>query len=108
MYERKVPNVAGNAADPITLEKGANGAFCHAGQLTGTAPEYAAVNYLNREFNAKFFMGFGSDLLNDKKGQRTGNPGKYKDNTLKATKYIGDTIMLWPEIRFDHSWDALG
>ena len=108
MYERQVPNVAGNVANPITPETGTDGAFCHPGQLTCTAPEYAAVNYLNREFNSKFFMGFRSDLLDDKKGQRTGIPGKYTENTLYATKYFGNTIMLRPEIRFDHSWDALG
>ena len=48
------------------------------------------------------------DLLNDKKGQRTGIPGKYTENTLYATKYIGNTIMLRPELRFDHSWGARG
>ena len=108
MYERQVPNVAGNVANPITPETGTDGAFCHAGQLTCTAPEYAVVNYVNREFNSKFFMGFRSDLLDDKKGQRTGIAGKYTENTLYATKYFGSTIMLRPEIRFDHSWDALG
>ena len=108
MYEREVPNVAGNVANPIAPETGTDGAFCHAGQLTCTAPEYAVVNYVNREFNSKFFMGFRSDLLDDKKGQRTGIPGKYTENTLYATKYIGSTIMLRPEVRFDHSWDALG
>jgi Putative beta-barrel porin-2, OmpL-like. bbp2 len=108
MYEREVPNVAGNVANPITPELGTDGASCAAGLLRCTAPEYAIVNYVNREFNSKFFMGFRTDLLNDKKGQRTGIPGKYTENTLYATKYIGNTIMLRPEVRFDHSWDALG
>src|ERR1700721_4180500 len=72
MYEREVPNVAGNVANPIAPETGTDGAFCHAGQLTCTAPEYAVVNYLNREFNSKFFMGSRSDLLDDKTGRRTG------------------------------------
>jgi hypothetical protein len=40
MYERQVPNVAGNVDNPITPELGANGAFCATGQLTCTAPEY--------------------------------------------------------------------
>jgi hypothetical protein len=108
MYERQVPNVAGNVANPITPETGTDGAFCASGGQTCTAPEYAIVNYVNREFNPKFFMGFRTDLLNDKKGQRTGIPGKYTENTLYATKYIGSTVMFRPEIRFDHSWDALG
>jgi|HubBroStandDraft_2_1064218.scaffolds.fasta_scaffold30175_1 hypothetical protein len=105
MYERDVPNVAGNVPNPITTEIGANGAFCKAGKLRCTAPEYAIVNYVNREINSKFFIGFRSDFLDDKKGQRTGFATKYTENTLYATKYIGTTIMLRPELRFDHSWD---
>jgi Putative beta-barrel porin-2, OmpL-like. bbp2 len=105
MYEREVPNVAGNVSNPVTPELGANGAFCKAGVLRCTAPEYAIVNYLNREINSKFMIGFRSDFLDDKKGQRTGFATKYTENTLYATKYIGSTIMLRPEIRFDHSWD---
>jgi hypothetical protein len=108
MYEREVPNVAGNVLKPVATETGANGAYCAPGQLRCTAPEYAFVNYVNREFNPKLFVGFRSDLLNDKKGQRTGIPGKYTENTLYATKYIGSTILLRPELRFDHSWDANG
>ena len=108
MYERDVPNVAGNVSNPITPELGANGAFCKSGVLRCTAPEYAIVNYLNREINSKFMIGFRSDFLDDKKGQRTGFATKYTENTLYATKYIGSTIMLRPEIRFDHSWDRLG
>jgi Putative beta-barrel porin-2, OmpL-like. bbp2 len=105
MYEREVPNVAGNVSSPIAPELGANGAFCKAGVLRCTAPEYAIVNYLNREINSKFMVGFRSDFLDDKKGQRTGFATKYTENTLYATRYIGSTIMLRPEIRFDHSWD---
>jgi hypothetical protein len=108
MYERAVPNVAGNVANPVPTELGANGAQCAADQLTCTAPEYAVVNYVNREVNSKLMIGFRSDLLNDKKGQRTGIAGKYTENTLYATKYFGSTVMLRPEIRFDHSWDRNG
>jgi hypothetical protein len=105
MYERDVPNVAGNVPNPITPELGANGAFCKVGMLRCTAPEYAIVNYINREINSKFMIGFRSDFLDDKKGQRTGFATKYTENTLYATRYIGTTIMLRPELRFDHSWD---
>ncbi|MGB2670641.1 MAG: outer membrane beta-barrel protein [Candidatus Acidiferrum sp.] len=105
MYERDVPNVAGNVANPIKPEIGANGAFCRLGVLRCTAPEYAIVNYINRDVSSKFMVGFRSDFLDDKKGQRTGFATKYTENTLYATKYIGNTIMLRPELRFDHSWD---
>ncbi|AEU38699.1 outer membrane beta-barrel protein [Granulicella mallensis] len=108
MYEREVPNVAGNVANPAPTELGANGAFCAPNEPSCNAPEYAVVNYINREVNSKLMFGFRSDFLDDKKGQRTGIAGKYTENTLYATKYIGSTIMLRPEIRFDHSWDRLG
>ena len=41
MYEREVPNVAGNVANPVPTELGANGAYCAAGELRCNAPEYA-------------------------------------------------------------------
>ncbi|HXJ14225.1 MAG TPA: outer membrane beta-barrel protein [Candidatus Limnocylindrales bacterium] len=105
MYEREVPNVAGNVANPITPEIGANGAICKSGVQRCTAPEYAIVNYINREVSSKFMIGFRSDFLDDKKGQRTGFATKYTENTFYMTRYIGSTIMLRPELRFDHSWD---
>jgi len=107
MYERDVPNVAGNVLNPIKPEVGANGAFCAAGQLRCTAPEYAIVNYLNRQVSSTLMFGFRSDFLDDKKGQRTGFATKYTENTFYVTKYIGTTVMFRPEIRFDHSWDLL-
>jgi hypothetical protein len=105
MYERDVPNVAGNVPDPVAIELGANGAICKPGVLRCTAPEYAVVNYINRDISSKWMVGFRSDFLNDKKGQRTGFATRYSENTLYATRYIGNTIMIRPEIRFDHSWD---
>jgi hypothetical protein len=104
-YERDVPNIAGNVANPIIPEVGATGAFCRPGVLRCTAPDYAIVNYLNREINFKLMVGFRSDLLDDKKGQRTGFATKYTENTLYAAKSIGSTVLLRPEIRLDHSWD---
>jgi hypothetical protein len=89
-------------------ETGANGAFCAAGQRSCLAPEYAAMNYLNYEVNSRLFLGLRSDFLNDKKGQRTGIAGKYTENTLYATKTFGTTVLLRPELRFDHSWDRPG
>lgn len=108
MYERDVPNVAHNVLNPLPPETGANGAFCAAGQLTCFAPEYAAMNYLNHEISPKLYIGMRSGFLNDKKGQRTGIAGKYTENTLYATKTFGTTVMVRPELRFDHSWDRPG
>jgi hypothetical protein len=108
MYERDVPNVAQNVLSPIPTETGANGAFCGAGQVACMAPAYAAMNYLSHTISSKLFVGMRNGFLNDKKGQRTGIPGKYTENTLYATKTFGTTVMLRSELRFDHSWDNLG
>jgi hypothetical protein len=105
MYERDVPNIAGNVDNPVPTETGANGAFCQPGQLRCTAPEYAVVNYVQKEFNSHLFMSFRSDFLDDKKGQRTGYATKYTENTLMFGKWIGNTVLFRPEIRFDRAWD---
>lgn len=101
MYERDVPRVGG----PIAPEPNANGALCRPGQSTCFAPEYAVVNYVNKQLSAHDFMSFRSDFLNDKKGQRTGINTKYTENTLMLSHWVGSTIQIRPEIRFDHAWD---
>lgn len=108
IYMLDVPNVAGNVANPIDLPKGYTGAYCAAGERSCYAPAYALVNYINREIDAKTMAGFRSDMLDDRKGQRTGIPGKYTENTIFLTRYIGSTVVLRPEVRFDHSWDRRG
>jgi hypothetical protein len=108
MYQRDVP--AGNpvAAPPITPEPGTDSAFCNPDQLRCTAPEYAVVNYINMELSVHRYISFRSDFLNDKKGQRTGVPTRYSENTFSFNQWIGSTIQIRPEIRFDRSWDRRG
>ena len=101
MYERDVPSVTGT----IKPQANSNGATCRAGLNTCLAPEYAIVNYLNRQLGAHDFVSFRSDFLNDKKGQRTGINTKYTENTLMLSHWVGTTIQVRPEIRFDHAWD---
>jgi Putative beta-barrel porin-2, OmpL-like. bbp2/Carboxypeptidase regulatory-like domain len=102
MYERDVPNVAG----PVPLEKGANGAFCLAGQLRCFAPEWAAQNYLEKQLSDKSYLSIRTDFLDDMKGQRTGFKTQYAEETLMWGHWVGSTILLRPEIRFDHSFQA--
>ena len=104
MYERDVPAVGG----PVAPEKGTTAAYCHAGQLRCTAPEYAIANYVQKELSPHDYLSFRSDLLNDKKGQRTGYQTRYSENTLSWNHWIGTTVQLRPEIRFDHAWDQPG
>ncbi len=106
MYERGVPAILPTGASGrIEPEPNANPAFCHPGQLRCTAPEYAAVNFLQDELNTHNFLSLRTDFLNDKKGQRTGTQTRYFEETLSWTHWIGTTLQLRPEIRFDHALD---
>jgi len=101
MYQRDVPSVNGT----LKPQANTNGATCLPGQQTCFAPEYAIVNYINKQLSAHDFVSFRSDLLNDKKGQRTGYNTKLTENTLMLSHWIGSTVQIRPEIRLDHAWD---
>jgi hypothetical protein len=101
MYERDVPSVSGT----IKPEANSNAATCRPGLERCLAPEYAFTNYLNKQLGPRDFASFRSDLLNDKKGQRTGVNTKYTENTLMLSHWIGSTVQIRPEIRLDHAWD---
>ncbi len=102
MYERDVPALGGS----VKPETGANGAHCLSGEQRCTAPEYAAVNFVQRELSAHDFLSFRSDFLNDKKGQRTGYATRYSENTIMWCHWIGTTVQIRPELRFERSWDS--
>jgi len=101
MYQRDVPSVFG----PLTPEKGTNGAFCEAGQIRCFAPEWAGVNYVEKQLSLKNYLSIRSDFLDDIKGQRTGIENRYTEATLMWGHWVGSTILLRPEIRFDHALD---
>lgn len=102
MYQREVPSVNG---PPSAIEKGTNGAKCFGTEARCLAPEYAAVNYINKEFGVHDYVSFRSDFLNDKKGQRTGYAGRYSEGTFSYNHWVGSTVQMRPEVRFDHAWD---
>jgi hypothetical protein len=47
-----------------------------------------------------------TDFLNDARGQRTGFKTRYVECDLSYTHWIGDTIELRPELRYEHSFDT--
>jgi hypothetical protein len=57
MYERDVPALGGT----IPPETGANAAHCLPGEQRCTAPEYAAVNFLQKELSPHDFLSFRLD-----------------------------------------------
>jgi len=105
MYERDVPNVSPMVTHPITPEPGTYGALCFTVAPRCTAPEYAWQNYIQKSFSPSFYLSFRSELMDDKKGQRTSFATKYTENTFAAVKWFGNTVLLRPELRFDRSWD---
>ena len=96
-----MPAVAG----AIQPEAGANAAHCITGVQRCTAPEYAIVNFLQKELSLHDFLSFRSDFLDDKKGQRTGYATRYSENTITWCHWIGTTIQIRPELRFERAWD---
>lgn len=105
MYERQVPNIAGNVANPIKPETGANGAFCSFGERTCFAPEAAVVNYVEYERNAHNYFSFRNEFVDDIKGQRTGYATKYSEHLISYGHWIGSTLLFRPEIRLEHSYN---
>ena len=101
MYERDVPALGGK----VQPEIGANAAYCPPGEQRCTAPEYAVVNFLQKELSAHDFLSFRSDFLDDKKGQRTGYATRYSENTLMWCHWMGTTVQIRPELRFERAWD---
>jgi hypothetical protein len=101
MYERDVPALGGG----IQPETGTNAAYCRPGEQRCTAPECAVVNFLQKELSPHDFLSFRSDFLDDKKGQRTGYATRYSENTIMWCHWIGTTVQIRPELRFERAWD---
>jgi hypothetical protein len=105
MYQRQVPNIAGNIANPAPLETGSNGAYCSFGERTCFAPEVAIVNYTEHEFNTHNYLSIRNEFVDDIKGQRTGYATKYSEHLIGYGHWIGSTVLFRPEIRLEHSYD---
>ncbi len=101
MYERDVPSTLG----PIAPEPNSYGALCHPGLARCLAPEYAAMIYLQGELSPHNLLSLRNEFLNDKRGQRTGVATRYTEHTLSWTHWIGSTIQIRPELRYDRAWD---
>ncbi len=104
MYERNVPNIAGNVANPVPTETGANGAHCSYGEQRCFAPETAVVNYVEREFNTHNYLSIRNEFVDDIKGQRTGYNTMYSEHLISYGHWIGSTVLFRPEIRLEHSY----
>ncbi|HSY11349.1 MAG TPA: outer membrane beta-barrel protein [Verrucomicrobiae bacterium] len=99
-YERDVPSIFG----PIPPQPNANGAYCAPGQIQCFAPEWAIVNYLQKEFSTHNYISIRNEVFDDSKGQRTGYKTTYSENAFAYGHWIGSTVVLRPELRFEHAY----
>ena len=110
MWENHVPNVnpAGAPAGAAALlETNANGAWCdRPQQLTCRAPEQAVVNYVEKQFSKHDYMTIRNEFFDDAKGQRSGFKTKYSEHLLGWGHWIGTTILVRPELRYERSYDV--
>jgi hypothetical protein len=105
-YESQTPNVLNPAASSL-LETNANGAVCATAiQLTCFAPEWAVVNYVGKELNKRNYFTIRNEYMNDMRGQRTGFKTKYTEHLIGWGHWIGTTVLLRPELRFERSYDV--
>lgn len=106
MWEKSVPNVNNPNATPL-LVTGANGAICNSpSELQCYAPEWAIVNYLEKQFSTKDYLSIRNEYFNDIKGQRTGFRAQYSEHLIGWGHWIGSTVLFRPELRFEHAYDA--
>jgi hypothetical protein len=105
MWEDRVPNLNNPAAKPLLIN-GANGAFCNiATELTCFASETAVVNYFVKQISEKDYLTIRNEFFDDMKGQRTGTKTRYSEHLVGWGHWIGTTILLRPELRFERSYD---
>jgi Putative beta-barrel porin-2, OmpL-like. bbp2 len=105
MWEKNVPNVNNPNAASLLIT-GANGAICNSVEdLTCYAPEWAIVNYVEKQFSTKDYLTIRNEYFNDIRGQRTGYRTQYSEHLLGWGHWIGTSILIRPELRFEHSYD---
>ena len=82
------------------------GAQCNPAVVYCYSYEWAIVNYLNYQYTAHDIFTWRTDFLDDATGQRTGFKSRYIELDLGYTHWVGDTIELRPELRFERSLNA--
>lgn len=116
MYEKNTPNMS-NADGPALWASyfgnsnsfggpfgavGGRGCGPNDG-VTCTSKEWAFVNYIVYQPTPRDFVTLRSDILNDINGQRTGFATKYTEFMLSWNHWIGKTVTIRPEIRYEQA-----
>ena len=101
------PNVNNPAAQSL-LEVGANGAVCNlVSQVTCFAPEWAAVNYTEKQLSKHDYMSIRNEAFDDLRGQRTGFRTLYTEHAIGWAHWVGTTVLFRPELRYERAYDTL-
>jgi hypothetical protein len=64
------------------------------------------VNYIEKQFSVHDYLTIRNEYFDDIRGQRTGYRTQYTEHLLGWGHWIGTTILIRPELRFEHSYDT--
>ena len=104
-YQSKTPNIFNDTGQKL-IETNANGAWCkNAYEVTCYAPEWAFLNYTNRQLGSRDFISVRDEFFDDLRGQRTGFKGRYVETGISWNHWIGTTVLFRPEVRWEHNFD---
>lgn len=105
-YERDTPNV-NNPTGQTLVETNANGAVCNSiAQVTCFAPEWAVVNYTEKQLSRHDYLSIRNEYFDDIRGQRTGFRTPYTEHGIGWGHWVGTTVLFRPELRFERSYDV--
>jgi hypothetical protein len=106
-YMKDTPNIF-NPVGQTLVETNSNGAWCkQASQVTCYAPEWAILNYTNRQLGPHDSLSLRDEFFDDLRGQRTGVKGRYVEGGVSWNHWIGTTVVMRPEVRWEHNFDNL-
>ena len=101
-YQDNVPSIF--IPNNPALITGANGAWCSVGESKCFAPEWAILNYLEIKLSEHDALTWRNEYFQDFVGQRTGYQNQYFETMLGYVHWIGSTVIMRPEIRFEQAF----
>lgn len=96
-----------NPSASSLLITGGNGAVCNnLDEVTCYAPEWAIVNYFEKQFSTHDYLSIRNEYFNDIKGQRTGYRTQYSEHLIGWGHWFGTTVLIRPELRFERAYNT--
>ena len=74
--------------------------------IPGLSNSVGIVNYFEIALSKKDYLTIRNDLLDDVQGQRTGFAGVITSHTLGWSHAFSDSVLLRPELRYDHAYES--